>query len=401
MVFSSGTAVTIIYGADIIQTTIRNLVLGIVAVYGVYEIMKLQDHAEFLILLLATVFFTVLEWMVYPDTTMKVLYFFVKFLLIYYFIRYCRSHEIKVEMILFYIIMVITVISLVFYFLLHVLNLKNLPGGVEAGYDYPEFYNNPFKIYFGIYNDKTSLDFTKTIMGQDIARLSGPFWEPGIYGIYLSFALFVLLFVKKHKPINAIYFIILMIALALTMSTSGILCAAVIIAIYLLKHTSQRNILIIFFMALVVVALAIVIFNEKMGSSSGNTRMSDITMGLQILGNNLLTGAGFENSAAFTEQWHDLRDNSNGLIKWMYTFGIPGIVIFFYPFIVNLLNETGDERKSETVFFLIMIVWNMTEPITTMTIMQLFMAIVYERAFKSRNFTFELKGYYATDKRTS
>lgn len=70
MVFSSGTAVTIIYGADIIQTTIRNLVLGIVAVYGVYEIMKLQDHAEFLILLLATVFFTVLEWMVYPDLSL-------------------------------------------------------------------------------------------------------------------------------------------------------------------------------------------------------------------------------------------------------------------------------------------------------------------------------------------
>lgn len=399
IIYASGSALTSLFLYDAFRTGVRNAVLFLLVIYGTYEILKLADHAELILLIIFSAFFVFINSITYPETTTKVLYFFVKFILLYYFVVYCSNKHFDIGFILFRVIFVFTVISLVFYFLINVLGISYLPGGKLVGFDVFENRDSPFNMYYGLYIDKRRDDFVKNIMGRGVVRLAGPFWEPGIFGIYLSYALYYLLFKKTKKPIiNFVEFIIIMIAITLTISTSAILCAGLILAVYLLQHRSQRTILIVFLLALIAILGALIVFRQKLGTSSGNARVKDIRVGMQIFSNNVLTGIGFENNKEFMSHWKNERNSSNGLITWIYSFGIVGIFVFFYPFIVNILNK-NEKRQDEILFFIIFLIWNMTEPVTTMSFISLLFAMEYYKAFKSRNFTLELQGMYGRTSR--
>lgn len=399
IIFASGAALTTLYHYDAYRTGVRNAVLALLLIYGFFGVMKLADHAELILLIIFSIFFVFINSLTYPETTTKVLYFFVKFILLYYFVDYCSKKKFDIGLIIFRIILILAVISLVIYFIINIFGIRYLPGGKLVGFDVFEERDTPFNFYYGLYIDKRRDDFVKNIMGRGVVRLAGPFWEPGIFGIYLSYALYYLLFKKIKKPIlNFIEFIIIMIAIALTISTSAILCAGLILAVYLLQHRSQRTILIVFLLALIAILGALVVFRQKLGTSSGNARVKDIRVGMQIFSNNVLTGIGFENNKEFMSHWKNERNSSNGLITWIYSFGIVGIFVFFYPFIVNILNK-NEKRQDEILFFIIFLIWNMTEPVTTMSFISLLFAMEYYKAFKSRNFTLELQGMYGRTSR--
>lgn len=84
----------------------------------------------------------------------------------------------------------------------------------------------PYRVYFGGFSIFTGHPFN--VFGLQIYRLSGIFWEPGIYQIFLNIALYYWFFCCSQK--NKIPLILLLINLFLTFSTTGY-CIFVMIAV--------------------------------------------------------------------------------------------------------------------------------------------------------------------------
>lgn len=64
----------------------------------------------------------------------------------------------------------------------------------------------------------------------DNGRNNGPFWEPGVFQMYINIAVLFLLYSKKN--INIKYLLVFVIALATTYSTTGYICFALVLITY-------------------------------------------------------------------------------------------------------------------------------------------------------------------------
>lgn len=185
------------------------------------------------------------------------------------------------------------------------------------------------------------------VVPLSFTRNCGIFWEPGVFSIYLLFALTIVLFSAKPQIADIVIFSVGLIS---TLSTTGIACLALLfIAFMLEKKTKEtmhaKNIIIIFLLALIVfVFISDTMFSAVFGklgdgveSSSVKSRLLAIPCNLFITGQSPVFGVGISSFDKYTASyfaWSGYDSyrffNTNTVLTHFSKFGI--IVGLFYTF---------------------------------------------------------------------
>lgn len=232
--------------------------------------------------------------------------------------------------------------------------------------------------FLGLFNYATPV-----IKGINSIRPIGIFWEPGVFSAYLNILFFVLMIQKARL----FHVGLVLLAIVLTQSTTGIAVLGLQIAYFFVVKVVQRvaRVRDIIF-AVLVIATSPVLLNlaqnnisEKLtGGAVGSftARSFDFETAAQVVRANPLVGIGFSASAyipysranplgayILSEEDLDGRFNTNGVMIVLYSVGIPlGIIylgaIFFQPFFphrvlfgVILLGVLSSNPIAMTTFF--------------------------------------------------
>lgn len=182
-------------------------------------------------------------------------------------------------------------------------------------------------------------------------RNSGPFWEPGVFSIFLNLAIFLNLFVSKNILLNR-YSVILIIALLTTFSTGGYLG---LFAIFIIYYSIMNENRILQFFLLPTVIIAIIISFAEIDFLSNkideqidnrdvvNTRSKSMIhanrfgIALRDLNDFIqypFIGRGRFYTTRFSEQIDKYNSNtfhrSNGITDLLVVYGLPVFLLYFY-----------------------------------------------------------------------
>ena len=218
-------------------------------------------------------------------------------------------------------------------------------------------------------------------------RNCGIFWEPGLYQIYLNFALIYFLYSPKlfykNKWLVVFY---LIFSVYTTGSTTGLFLCAFIIGYYMIFNSKMNNA-----MKFIVITVAIVLsggviysylllnLTTKMDSASYLARMTDLTFGFEVFKEKPFLGYGIANdiyTAKFSAMFGIERGDSNGLMNLLISFGLIGLVVYvisLYRFAKSCVSIFADR------VILLVLLWAIvslcTEPISTHATVFFFMGI--------------------------
>lgn len=345
---------------------------------GLMSILRSRITKKFLKKLFVVIMVCILLFLInlfnYPSTSETLLYRLIYFICFLLFLKAVYDNEIDIFKVLYKCILVIVLISIFYYIVLHVFNIPLSFNTIITNN------NIKYNMYSFLYYENPQSSFTHNL------RLSGPFWEPGILQIYINFAVFYCLYIDSKINKKALLFLI--ISLIICYSTSGYLFCIILFAIKL-GFSERVNNKTKFFIAIPAFLIGIItiiylLYTKKNGLDvdSYNARVSDLLIGLEIFINNIFVGTGFNNLDIYTSITGKNRGNSNGLIQLMYTTGIVGILVYFYPFYYNVKNSiSGKKRLSNLVYILFFIFANMTEPLYHYPIMIFLVCNEYIKAF--------------------
>lgn len=277
-------------------------------------------------------------------------------------------------------IYIITLIAIVFFVAINFLNIQ-LP------FEYIEHEN--IKTYYrSFFNVFCTADryHRSNVFGISFYRLQSFFWEPGIFAIYLNIALAYLTFYREKKSIFQLAcFVFCMI---FTLSTTGIIIAGFLVAIYIIKNfkvIKNQKILIAIPLFITAGLAGIAVWIEKMTrtnveNGSFYIRMNDLIIGLGLILEKPILGFGYKSYDRFLM----LSDqgNSNGIVIWGFTMGLVGLFFVFAPFIYVMVKAPKRDRKLEVLYFILYVLFNMTEPLLMSPLMLFFLAFEYCKAFQ-------------------
>lgn len=198
-------------------------------------------------------------------------------------------------------------------------------------------------------------------------------YEPGKYQFFLNIALYLILFCKTNKKHIKFKFIILLITIATTMSTSGLVVCMVIIAIYLISNNNSINKSYITIIFIIIALICLIFFYDKISVTlfkkmnfdfstmsfeygSGNTRINDIKLDIEIFKNNIL-GNGWEN---YKNYWaikqygnylYTTGSSSNSFTSMFAVYGVIFSLYINYKYIRNFI------LNSKTIFISILLMF--------------------------------------------
>ena len=285
------------------------------------------------------------------------------------------KEKIDINFYIYKIIIVIASIGLLFYFCTDLLKLPIPYSVVYSGNSYR--YHNYFELYFSYHYNQT------------VPRLSGLFWEPGAYQIYLNTALFFYVFENKD---NKIEFAILLISILFCQSTMGYCIATLLLAIYFsqVETFKRKDKTIIGCIGLVIaLVVGILILYRKVQATIGYDegsaalRFADISNGLNVFYNHPIIGTGFGNEREFIVLDKFGRGSSNGLLSYAYMTGLIGLFFAFFPFLRNLFCKN---KKRQIVWIVFVILINSSEPIYNLPIMSFYLGVEYAKMLKKRSY---------------
>lgn len=202
--------------------------------------------------------------------------------------------------------------------------------------------------------------------------MTGPFWEPGVYQIFLNYALYRYIFKDK---VNKCIIIILLLDLLLTMSAAGWLCTIGIIVLRISnsKRLTRRSKILLSVILFFVGALAATFvisskFSETYANkSSAFIRGNDFFLAVELFIENPILGTGFNNTKPF-----ELKNmynstaylgSSNGFMTIAYTTGIIGLAFVFLPFIRCLKKSQKFDKYKSTFYICMILFFNFVEPV--------------------------------------
>lgn len=216
-----------------------------------------------------------------------------------------------------------------------------------------------------------------------LLRFGSFFSEPGVNAVYLSFALFYAIHVRKDSKLKITFLFICMIC---TFSTTGYLSLLFIILslcdkyIHILKK--QKRVLIAIFLLVIAGGCCIILAKKaNYTGESFSSRMHDIVIGLKTLSRNLLLGTGYYNSDQFVKIGGWDKNNNNGIISWVYQMGIFGTFVLLFPWISKLKKYICrleyEKLKVYLLYFICFFIGNMGEPLLSLA----FMTYIWAREY--------------------
>lgn len=223
--------------------------------------------------------------------------------------------------------------------------------------------------------------FFTTIYSSGLMRNMGPFWEPGVYQIYLIVALLFSVYFDEilwHK-------IVLAMAILTTFSTTGYISLILVFCLYTLKKDISKKkkkkyllILvgafagIIFLLSPIAQRVILEKFQNNSYSMSLDSRTISVFINLMAFKNNLFFGVGPKNIDNFTTLYLDSIDyngyygficNTNTLLLYFAMFGLT-VGIFFLYCIWRGIKVMRDNVLSKVILILLIIIETSSEPLT-------------------------------------
>lgn len=298
------------------------------------------------------------------DTTFILLYRLLLFLTLYLVLSYSKTYRIDFDGIICRIIFIISIISLFIYILVHILVIP-----IPSNFFYLNDKGLKYFSYFWIYFDQ---GYPNSQFGLNLFRMTGPFWEPGVFQIFLNYALYRFIF---RKRVNILAVSVLILDIILTMSAAGFVCAISIVVFKITtlnKFTNKSKLIISFFIVLFAISLITFVIISKFSEtyenkSSAFIRFNDFILATKIFIENPILGIGFNNTKPFelSNMYNGTQflGNSNGFMTIAYTTGIIGLAFIILPFIKNINNSYRQTKKYKIFYTFMILFFNIVEPV--------------------------------------
>lgn len=369
IIYQSGSVIAALKGTGLFFQVTR-LSMLIIPIYYLYKYRNRKYYLFLFVGAIFSVFFVLINLILYPNGVIQLAYKLVILMLSAIMFMIFKKKNTDIREYFYNCVLAIAFITLIFYVFADLLKLplpyKYIYNG--SGYYYRSFFGVFYTYHYNFL----------------IPRLSGLFWEPGAYQIYLNIALFYYIFNKKS---NVFQYLILILSIILTRSTTGYCIACLLIAYQVIysDYISEklRKKIIIYAttsaVLLIVIILAIKIITTSGDKGSFTLRIADISNGLKIFIKNPIFGTGFNNDGPFIAIDTFGRGSSNGFISYLYMTGIIGLVVVFFPFIINIKNNPN--KRKPIVWFVLFILFNSTEPFYNLPLMGFFLGVEYALLF--------------------
>ena len=235
----------------------------------------------------------------------------IRIVSVFIFFLYCSQNKYDILEILYSFIIVIAVFFLICWLLFDIGPFVSIGKRIlintyeQSGRTYNLYFTNYLNIYYRWHD-------IRSIFGLSFNSCNGPFSEPGLYQIWLNFALWYGLFIKKDS-IKRIT--ILVVAIVSTTSTMGAFILVGIIGIYVYSSGGKRAKL--FSMIPLVLGVAIIflyLWKERMSRiESMTSRIGEIPM----LINGIIRHPIFGNGMGSIE-------TTNGFLVYLFDMGLLG-----------------------------------------------------------------------------
>lgn len=205
----------------------------------------------------------------------------------------------------------------------------------------------------------------------NMLRNCGPFWEPGMFAVFLNIALFLHNMVEKQKlPLCNI---ILVAALVTTFSTGGYICGLLVLLLYIIigrQNYIVSAICIILFIVLSQYFLQLEFIGEKALEQSEDFEIgSDVsrfgaflTQLEMIKDHPILGGARISDYSIYA----DNRTLASGTLLPFVTYGIPiGLcyIVIMLQSLVRLVKSNGQKMIVGVVFFILLLTLSFSQTI--------------------------------------
>ena len=198
-----------------------------------------------------------------------------------------------------------------------------------------------------------------TLDSVGLMRNCGPFWEPGMYAVFLDIALFFNLFIKQsaHKFFN----VIILLSIITTFSTGGYVTTALIFLFYVFtRHNVLLKIIgLIIFITVLIFTINLDFIGDKIATQFnsaevGNdvSRFSAILTQFEMIKDYPLTGG------AQLADYTDTKTLASGLFYTFIQYGIPVGLFFyimFYKAIRQLFINYSNALRNSILFFILLL----------------------------------------------
>lgn len=203
-------------------------------------------------------------------------------------------------------------------------------------------------------------------------RNSGPFWEPGMYVIFLNIIFFYHLFLTKKFPLRKK--IVYLVAILTTFSSTGYIALIFIYLAYSL-FVSRSNLSVLYILLLLAV-IPLVFQLDFMESkitaqlneaeAKDSSRFGAVLLHLRVLSDYPLFGIGTGNMYKVYE-YTDARSVANGLSLVFMCFGIPlGLLyyILFYRSCARTMHIYSHKKYLGWIYFLLLLILTFSQDIS-------------------------------------
>lgn len=360
-----------------------SIIMMVVLIYPFISVVAKEEYNKpIVVCTVVLALYWVFNYLHYEGAIYNLLLRFLWIILFFAASIWFREYKhIDIENYIYRIVVILSVITLVLWVLLYIFKLK-LPYSIITNRTIS--YYNYYNLFF------VSPVYSMNLAGISTYRVQSIFWEPGVYGVLLNYALYH--YVTREKKKKLLPMVILIVCTVLTFSTTGIIVAMCLLGYYFLSDEKLKRIKILLAIPVVILVIygVISIWMSKRAASnysmmSYSLRMSDLLLGLKLFFNNFFVGVGYNNSQVFEEFQGFGRGNSNGLITLCYSMGIVGLTLFLYPFFRNLKRYIGKEKIKQIIYILLFLIINMTEPIYTTPLVLWMVSSEYTLRVKTRS----------------
>ena len=250
------------------------------------------------------------------------------------------------------IIVLLAVISLIFYFLGSILHLINSNENVLIIWGGERYVPSYYKMYFETQNI--------TLFGIKLIRNSGIFTEAPMFNFVLCISLVIEFFLKDDKSKKRIA--ILILTIITTATTTGIAVMSFLIVLNKMLETKEgllRNLLkytLVLIITVILLAISIAFINDKINGSRGkvgsfSVRMDDYKIGFEVLNDYKLHGVGFLNNDFVKRNYMNLSERgtdaggSNSIMIILSQGGLYLSVIYLLAIISSFIKSLKYKQK--------------------------------------------------------
>lgn len=375
MIYQSGTVQSSM-NAEALSFKIVRVLLIVLLLWYVYKNQNpIRIHKYSVVPFLSAEILAGISFINYQDTFVTVEYkIFLFFLFLNMIFCVNKRKKTRIENALYNVLIVISFVTMIFYIPIEILGI-NVPYTVFDGGLYE------YKNYYGLfYNYHVFFP----------ARISGIFWEPGVNQIYANLALYLYIRLNKRKKSHLV---LLLTEIIFTRSMMGYIISTVLLLVLIMERGWFKGknwwiALGLFGTASLILVIALFLYKKETTGTgyldSYTMRSYDLVLGLKIFLERPIFGFGYMNTGVFHNASIYNGGSSNGLLTWMYTTGIAGLLFALFPFFADMRNRNSKERLLQLSWIIIILLFNIGEPIFNLPIMIFIVAHEYSKIIDFR-----------------